>query len=271
MGDPEAEVANLQRRATELEQKIAKALVMDAMKLHPWCIQQLVSKLEALDLIEKDGGDGKRIAKQTGGMVQQALSVQAVARQNRKQASLPAPSPSKHEEAAVPAGEVNPADLVPTKYWTLDSLSVHTMAIKLLSVIEPTSLSLANLKHITKRGKALMNHQQHMRLLEFASGLPGDFGLTGVYRSWHRLADLVVQRSMHRGRRCRDVVLPVDFDEFGLLHDLSRPLGLHRHHREAQVHWPAGHLQACRLAPPRELRRALHRQQLERVEGFDPV
>jgi hypothetical protein len=219
--DPEAEVANLQRRATELEQKIGMALVMEAMESHAWCIPQLVSKLESLGLVEQQGS-GKRVLRQTEG-VQQALSAQAVARQNRKQPSLPAPSPSKHEEAAMPAEDVDPTDQVPTKYWTLDSLSPHAMATKLLCQAEPTSLSMANLKQITKKGEALMNHQKHMRLLEFVSGLPGDFGLTGVYRSWHRLADLVKQRSLHRGRRCRDVVLPVDFDDFGIYMILRDP------------------------------------------------
>ena len=52
-------VANLHRRASELESKIGKGLVAQAMKLHPWAIAELVSKLEGLEFITVNETGGK--------------------------------------------------------------------------------------------------------------------------------------------------------------------------------------------------------------------
>lgn len=204
------QVANLHRRATELEQKIGKNLVLDAMRLHPWVIPQLASSLDSYGIVVKDE-QGRRTVKPSSGD-DAPKSFEAAAR-SRKKAAFQGPSPSKYEVTEEP---LSPEDAIPTKYWTVDSLSPMSVSSKLLSVAEPACLSIANLKSITIKGRALENHQSHHRLLEFLSGLPGDFSLSGVYRSWSKLAALVQERNQLRGRRCRDISLPVDFDSTGL-------------------------------------------------------
>lgn len=216
-------VANLHRRASELEQRIGKNLVAEAMKKQPWVIPKLVSTVESLGLVEKDQS-GRRKIKDCGGSAGAsalAMSFQAAARKSRKQPELPAPSPSKNELDMPP---IEGDDMIPTKYWTLDALSPAAVTGNWLCVAEPATLSVANLKQITKKGQSLQNHQSIHRLLEYVSGLPGDFSLTGLYRSWAKLQELILDRNERRGRRCRDLALPVDFDIVGL-YSLQYPPG----------------------------------------------
>lgn len=53
---------------------------------------------------------------------------------------------------------------------------------------------------------------QHVRLLGFIAGLPPDFSLSGVCRSWSRLCALCEALSAARGRQARDLGLPVNYD-----------------------------------------------------------
>ena len=49
--DDDEQIANLQRRATELKAKANRRLVLDSMALYPYCINELVSKLESLEIV----------------------------------------------------------------------------------------------------------------------------------------------------------------------------------------------------------------------------
>ena len=51
---PEDEIANLQIRASEKAINISKKLVMEAMRQHPACAHDLVSKLQATGVLVKD-------------------------------------------------------------------------------------------------------------------------------------------------------------------------------------------------------------------------
>lgn len=60
------QVANLQRRASELQRKISKNVIQEAMKVHPWTITELMSKLESLNLNTTDEKGGKKLLNKDG-------------------------------------------------------------------------------------------------------------------------------------------------------------------------------------------------------------
>lgn len=205
-------VQNLQRRAVELQQKIGKQTVSEAMRRHPWCVHELLSKLEALGLVAVTESGSRKLVEKSGCHAMPP-SLQAQARASRQKQAAPGPSPRKGDEMAP---DIAPDDQVPTKYWTLDGLSPHSLASRILSVAEPASLSMPNLKSITVKRQSLQNHQVHVRLVEFMTGLPPDFSLSGVYRSWKALSEFVCERNECRGRRLQGATLPVDFDNMGI-------------------------------------------------------
>ena len=222
-------VANLHRRASELESKIGKGLVAQAMKLHPWAIAELVSKLEGLELITVNETGGK-IVKIPEKITAAPLSFQAQAVADRR-------SPMKQQKALTngddAASDIPECDQIPSKYWSLDQLSPSLMSTKLLSSLEPAALSTHNLKLINVKGKTLWNRQQHMRLFEFLTGMTPDSGLAGMMRSWPHLQQLAIARNEARGRRGRDITLPCDFDQpsLGLYRIIPQDGAIEVHHR----------------------------------------
>lgn len=205
-------VQNLQRRAVELQQQIGKQTISEAMKKHPWCIHALLSKLEALGLVAVTPSGARKLVESANGAAVPP-SLQAHARTARSKHVAPGPSPRKGEGETA---DTDPDDQVPTKYWTLGGLSPSSIAGRLLPFAEPAALSIPNLNSTNVKGQALQNHQSHVRLLEYMTGLPPDFSLSGVYRSWATLADFVRERNECRGRRLQGEVLTIDFGTTGI-------------------------------------------------------
>jgi hypothetical protein len=197
-----------------MQQRLGNKLVIDAMKVHPWSIHELVSKLEALGIVVVNSNGDKKLIEVTSDKPD-SRSFQAKARARRKPSAVPAPSPAKGD-AQGNSLDIDSDDLVPSKYWTLDGLSITIISQRLLAVAEPATLSVANLKVISKKGQALQNIQNNIRMLEYMTGLPPDFSLTGIYRSWAKVTQLVCERNDSRGRRCRDIQLPINFDTVGI-------------------------------------------------------
>ena len=211
-------VANLERRASEGRNRIGKRLVAAALAQHPWVVPDLLAKLESMGVLLMDPeGRAKSVRPPTDGEIEQVkMSFQAKAVAKRK-AVRETTAASPTDQMSVGNGEscCGGAD-IPTKYWTIDALTPSSAAAHILCKLEPASMSLANLRAIAVRGRSHENHMHHIRLIEFATGLPPDFGLTGSYRRWTKLFELCEHRSMVRGRRCRDIALPVDYNRNGL-------------------------------------------------------
>lgn len=209
-------MANLQRRASELQRKICRGVIVEAMRVHPWTIGELMSKLESLSLITTDEKGTNKLQNQDGSVAKLVApkSFQAEASESKKNMKREPQAP--FEDPDTPCLDDVPAhDKIPSKYWTIDSLSLASCGQQILSVMEPAILSTANLRQITVRGQSLWNQQQHTRILEFLTGLPPSFGLAGPYRQWTVLQNLCKDLNESRGRRGKDMVLPYDFEKSG--------------------------------------------------------
>jgi hypothetical protein len=107
-------------------------------------------------------------------------------------------------------------DIIPSKYYTLGSLSVNLIVDKLLSSLEPISLSKANLKVMVARGDVVGNKSNLCKLLEYMTGVASDFQLHGSMRRWSCLLKFLSDSNMAKDRRAKELMLPHDWTKVGI-------------------------------------------------------
>ena len=90
--------------------------------------------------------------------------------------------------------------IVPSRYWTLGSLSVNLFIDKVLPSPEPISLSKANLKVLIARGDSVANKASLCKLVEFMTGAPCDFQLSGSMRRRSCLLKFLAESNIDKGR-----------------------------------------------------------------------
>eukprot|EP00971_Amphidinium_carterae_P089938 1780433-Amphidinium_carterae.2 len=117
---------------------------------------------------------------------------------------------SKGFKPEVAAGITDP---IPDRVLHLEEFDNRTLRDTLLPSIEPASLSGANLRAVEKRagGKSSL-----LKILTYLVGLDPDYRVCGHLRSWTALLGALKERSELRGRRGRELVLPVDWIAQGL-------------------------------------------------------
>eukprot|EP00971_Amphidinium_carterae_P350703 6491694-Amphidinium_carterae.2 len=105
------------------------------------------------------------------------------------------------------------SDPIPERVLHLEEFDNRTLRDTLLPSIEPASLSGANLRAVEKRagGKSSL-----LKILTYLVGLDSDYRVCGHLRSWSALLAALKERSELRGRRGRELILPVDWVEQGL-------------------------------------------------------
>ena len=111
---------------------------------------------------------------------------------------------------------MDPQDKIPTKYWTLGSMSSSLIGQGLLSPADPVTLDRNNLKSINIRGTSEQSHTWHIEIAVFISKMKPDFKLAGKYRSWTALSELFCEAVALTGRRSRDLALPPDWPRHGI-------------------------------------------------------
>jgi hypothetical protein len=213
------EVENLHRRASELKQKISVNLVIQAVRIHPVCAVDLICKLEAMGVVITV--DKKKKIKPC--IKDEAiLSTQALANVRRKR-SLPIDGPVVVGHGIRAIEDIPSEYVIPSKYWTLGTISPLSQGSQLLTPAEPALLTKENLSRINVRGKKMQNIEHHNRLAEFMSGMPMDFKLVGIYRSWEVLRRRFLDNATARCRVTTRTTLPIDFDKPGSgLYDISK-------------------------------------------------
>lgn len=107
-------------------------------------------------------------------------------------------------------------DIIPSRYWTLASLSVNLFIEKVLPSLEPISVSKANLKVLIARGESVSNKSNMCKLVEFMIGASGDFQLNGSMRRWSCLLKFLSDSNMDKGRRAKELMLPHDWTKAGI-------------------------------------------------------
>ena len=205
-----AHVENLQLRAREAEQTLGKKLINKAMKQWPNSISEMVSKLEAIGVVEADSQSGDKFVVQP--QFELKRSVQAQAQANRKRKGRYAQAPDT-DHTELPE---DPKDTIPNKYWTLGGLSAKLISTQLLIFADKVVLTKVNLTSIFIRGAAEKSHQYHVEVLVFISGMDPGFKLVGKYRSWTHLRALFLQNVRSLGHRARSLPLPPHWPDDGI-------------------------------------------------------
>mmetsp|Transcript_991 Transcript_991/g.2811 ORF Transcript_991/g.2811 Transcript_991/m.2811 type:complete len:238 (-) Transcript_991:146-859(-) len=67
-----------------------------------------------------------------------------------------------------------------------------------------------------KHGQADQNRLQLTRIVEFATGVPGDFALQGDFRSFKTVGEYLANASRLRGRRALDLTIPPAWPDHGV-------------------------------------------------------
>jgi hypothetical protein len=189
---------NYQRRARELIQKSERKAVDALLAQHPHLAAAVLDHLASLGY-KKDG---------TIGPIKETPSAFTSAMQQRdeklkQQRSEPL---QIEDDPTVPQ-----EDIIPSRYWTLASLSVNLFIEKVLPSLEPISVSKANLKVLIARGESVSNKSNMCKLVEFMIGASGDFQLNGSMRRWSCLLKFLSDSNMDKGRRAKELMLPHDW------------------------------------------------------------
>eukprot|EP00971_Amphidinium_carterae_P310931 6179054-Amphidinium_carterae.1 len=189
----EEEVADLNRRASESQEKLMMTKLQKALKLRPSMILPCWEKVLALGYVEDDA-----VGAESSGV--------PVSKQ--KQAKLQRGASMKGESVGQCADIPDPMN----KNWTLLShVTIPFIQTHLLPSLEPSALSAPNLRcHEKHIGKAEL-----LQIVEFLTGL-ADWELSGPHRSKSVFIKFLQERYAIRGRRGGLLVLPVAWEKQGL-------------------------------------------------------
>ena len=206
-------LVDLARRESELALQRDKAMVKRAMENYPHCCELLVRTLRShgfdlsLETQKSSAGSSNHLP----------MSRQAAAQAAR----LEKIKANTHATALREMEEDDNKDWVPTKYWTLDSLSVTLLVSHVLSPLEPQAFSPANLRAMKKHGQAAASRVLLVQMCEFTTGADGGFELVGPLRYWPYLQQVLSARSVQRGRRAQALILPPSWDATDGIFDLD--------------------------------------------------
>lgn len=105
-------------------------------------------------------------------------------------------------------------------YYKVKSMSAGPIC-GLLSVGEPVACSRNSLKGLVTVGNRVPGKQVVLELFEFMFGHNAEWSATGNLREVEKLHAYLRDRNLERGRRCRDMVFPLDWRRDGL-YELSK-------------------------------------------------
>jgi hypothetical protein len=203
---PQEQAANYQRRARELSLKADRKQLEQLLAKHPHLASPLLQEAKNLGYcVDDDASEGFN---------GEIPSLQVAARREVVAAKRAKTAVSDDGGTDGGADSAQPAT-IPTKYWTMGSLSVALLCKNVLSEMEPVALSQANLRSMYVRGKGEHGKHELLKIVEFATGLHADTPLVGNLREWKVLRDTVLERNATLGRRAMDLQLPPDWKAAG--------------------------------------------------------
>lgn len=203
--DEEQEAADLERRASEKRAKTAHSKVVAILKKHPEANEKALKHLASL-------GFSAETESSKAPLSRAACSV--LERQETKKTAESQSHPTLPKEFA----SSDPSDLVPAKADSFDGLTAPLITGHCLSAVEPGTLSTSNLRSmILKKDSSIDSAKnEYLRLNEFSSGKDKMFRLAGRFRVWRLLEDELRLQAKWRGRRCKDVTLPMKWPIDGI-------------------------------------------------------
>eukprot|EP00971_Amphidinium_carterae_P253975 5042042-Amphidinium_carterae.3 len=136
-----------------------------------------------------------------------------VEKSKQLQARCAASCSAKKEELADEGDAVAEIDAFPPKVTYLCDCTVAMFRDRFLPALEPSALSMANCR---SHERAIGGKKGFMEIFEYACGLQADYLLKDVFNSAQEFLDMAIERSIARGRRCRDLNLPPFWESDGL-------------------------------------------------------
>jgi hypothetical protein len=194
---------NYQRRARELIQKSERKAVDALLAQNPHLAAPVLDHLASLGY-KQNATVGP--LKETPSAFKSAMEQRDAIMKQQKSTPL-----RIEDDPSVP-----PEDIIPSKYWTLGSLSVNLFVDKVLPSLEPISLSKANLKVMIARGDSVGNKSNMCKLLEFMTGAAPDFQMNGSMRRWSCLIKFLNDSNIDKDRRAQQLMLPLDWTKVGI-------------------------------------------------------
>ena len=170
----EDELVDLAHREDELSLARHRAIIRNVTDSDPRAVDLVIRTLRAHDFplsLEIPSGASSRLVPMSRSARAQAARVEKL-----KQTTHAAASKEMEEE--------DNRDWVPTKCWTLGSLSVTLLVSHVLQPVEPQAFSAANLRSMKKHGQSVSSKLGLLRLVEYTTGCDGGFELVGCLRYW---------------------------------------------------------------------------------------
>ena len=195
-------LVDLARREDELCLARHRAMIHNITYADPRAVDLIIRTLRAHNFtltLEKPSG-----ASSLNGAMSRSALAQAARVEKLKLTT--------HAAATKEMEEKDNKDWVPTKYWTLESLSVTLLISHILAPVEPQSFSRANLRSMKKYGQSASSKLGLLVLVEYTTGCDGGFELVGPLMYWPYLQSVLRVKSQQRGRRGMLLVLPADWD-----------------------------------------------------------
>lgn len=213
------QAANYHRRARELQLKAEKKQLELLLAKAPHLAGVLLQHARDLGYSTENMGALPMVVSESPS-IQKASRMERVDKMKANQA----------EESAAGGGDSLVAcpvsEIVPSKYWTLGTLSVAMLTKNLLCVMEPVALSVANIRSMSLRGQGEHGKTELLKILEFCTGLHPDTPINGNLRKWCELQKLVKDLNDRYGRRAREVTLPPCWDSHGVYSVHVHPGGI---------------------------------------------
>eukprot|EP00971_Amphidinium_carterae_P349120 6490854-Amphidinium_carterae.1 len=200
---PEQQVVELNKRASEANQRIILKKVTLALKMRPDLAVPCWEKLMSLGIPEQDLLDP---AKSTAAAETTSRQLQAMKAKKRERDPVSGPPPLDSS----PARTVAPSDPWPASRLQVQLLTPTVLKKQILCELAPGNWSLPNLS------KANLPKERLLELFEYATGLGPDFELRGDYRSIATTIMYFKAEHSKRKDRANALVLPVSWARSGL-------------------------------------------------------
>ena len=202
----ELDATNHERRAQALRMKAKLHTATKMLKGHPHHAETVIELLASLGVTPETTPS----AKSPYSRVAQGI----IKRAETKQAKLD--DKAKATTKDVDLSQYRTDELAPTKYWSLEELSVKLLCEKMLEGVDPIVFSRANARSMIVRGNSDCSKQQLVRIVEFATGESGEFGLVGTMRVWDEVLRHLKACARARASRWSRLIMPVDWNMVGL-------------------------------------------------------
>lgn len=232
---PEEQVAKLQKRSREISFKSKFGKIQATLKANMHLTDTVMNHLEqvlgrsiddgapagaapspspAKPSIKQETPRSKGGGSASSGASRVASEVK-VHDDSVQEAATTRSSAASDKEGSDSGGESHEDESQSWCYTKLTSYSIVLLS-SVLTHLEPSCLSHHALKAVVRRGARKESQESLMRILEFTTGLAPNWSATGAYKRNKVLYEFFTSVHLARGRRAKEMVLPVRWETFGV-------------------------------------------------------